>query len=156
MRKPMRGDMPIALTLPLHFDLRIRARRRRRLTIAALLALAAAVVAAGFWLPARADLAPPTRADIRLGQTTQCDAALRDAVVGDELSLQQSDGTVRIYEVTALDVVDRARVEFPRDDERYVALMTCWSPAGASVGGDWLKVVTARLRSSPQPLGGGI
>ena len=29
MKRPPRGDMPLALTLPLHFDLGLRARRRR-------------------------------------------------------------------------------------------------------------------------------
>ncbi len=51
MKKPLRADMPIALTLPLHFDLRLRKRPWRRLAVAVLVAVAAALVAAGFWLP---------------------------------------------------------------------------------------------------------
>jgi sortase A len=59
MKKPLRGDMPLALTLPLHFDLRLRTRQRRwrRRRIAALAALGAALLAAGLWLPAKAAFA---------------------------------------------------------------------------------------------------
>jgi len=51
--------MPVTLTLPLGLERRPRARRRRmrRLALGALLALGAALLAAGFWLPAKAELA---------------------------------------------------------------------------------------------------
>jgi hypothetical protein len=46
-----RGDMPIALTLPLHYDLGLRARRRRlrRWLVTALAIAVAALLAAGVW-----------------------------------------------------------------------------------------------------------
>jgi hypothetical protein len=49
MRRPLRGDMPIALTLPLHFDLGLRARRRRlrRFLVAALALTVAVLLVAG-------------------------------------------------------------------------------------------------------------
>jgi hypothetical protein len=54
MKRPLRGDMPLALTLPLHFDLGLRARRRRVRRILVLGLAVAALLAAGMWLPARA------------------------------------------------------------------------------------------------------
>jgi sortase A len=59
MKKPWNGAMPIMLTLPLHLELRRHARRKRllRLAIGALLALGIALLATGFWLPAKAELA---------------------------------------------------------------------------------------------------
>jgi sortase A len=59
MKRPLRGDLPLAITLPLHYDLGLRARQRRvrRFVFAALALLGAALLAAGFWLPAKAALA---------------------------------------------------------------------------------------------------
>jgi sortase A len=59
MRKAWSGAMPVTLTLPasLHRRPRVRQRRLRRLTVGALIALAVALLAAGFWLPAKAELA---------------------------------------------------------------------------------------------------
>lgn len=59
MRRPFRGDFPLAVTLPLHRDLRPRSRRRRlrRLTFAALVLLGGALLVAGLWMPAKAALA---------------------------------------------------------------------------------------------------
>jgi sortase A len=51
--------MPVVLTLPLRLEhyRRVRRRRARGLAIAALLALGLALLAAGFWMPAKAELA---------------------------------------------------------------------------------------------------
>jgi sortase A len=59
MRRPWNSAMPVILTLPLGLERRPRARRRRlaRLTIGAPIALGVALFAAGFWLPAKAELA---------------------------------------------------------------------------------------------------
>ncbi|HJR69090.1 MAG TPA: hypothetical protein VKA43_03545, partial [Gammaproteobacteria bacterium] len=59
MKRPSRGDVPLAVTLPLHFDLGLRAarkRRTRRFLVAALALAVAVLLAAGVWLPARAAL----------------------------------------------------------------------------------------------------
>lgn len=59
MNRPWRGAMPVTLTLPLGQEHRPRARRRRwrRFGLGVLITLGAAVLAAGFWLPAKAELA---------------------------------------------------------------------------------------------------
>ena len=59
MRRPWNGAMPVTLTLPvgLHRRPRVRQRRLRRLALGALIALAVALLAAGLWLPAKAELA---------------------------------------------------------------------------------------------------
>ena len=59
MNRPWRGAMPIMVSLPLGLERRPRARqrRRRKLVLALLLAFAFAALAAGFWLPAKAELA---------------------------------------------------------------------------------------------------
>ena len=59
MRRPWHGAMPVRLTLPpgLERRPRVRQRRARRLAIGALVALGVALLAAGFWLPAKAELA---------------------------------------------------------------------------------------------------
>jgi sortase A len=59
MRRPWNGAMPVLLTLPLRIEARrrVRQRRRRRWAIGALLALGLALLAAGFWMPAKAELA---------------------------------------------------------------------------------------------------
>ena len=51
--------MPVTVTLPIRIERRprVRQRRLRRLTLGALIALAVALLAAGFWLPAKAELA---------------------------------------------------------------------------------------------------
>jgi sortase A len=76
MKRPLRGPMPLAVTLPLHYDLHLRTRQRRwrRLAVGVLIALGAALLAMGFWLPAKAELAQQllNRAWTR---TTEGDAA---------------------------------------------------------------------------------
>jgi sortase A len=59
MNKPWRGALPVTLTLPLGLEHRPRTRRRRwwRFGLGALITLGAALLAAGFWLPAKAELA---------------------------------------------------------------------------------------------------
>ena len=59
MRRAWIGAMPVTLTLPpgLHRRPLRRQRRLRRVTLGALIALALALLAAGFWLPAKAELA---------------------------------------------------------------------------------------------------
>jgi sortase A len=59
MRRPWNGAMPIMVTLPLRIEARrrVRRQRRRRFAIAAWLALGLALLAAGFWMPAKAELA---------------------------------------------------------------------------------------------------
>jgi sortase A len=59
MRRPWNGALPITVTLPLGLEHRPRARRRRwrRVGIGALIALGVALLAAGVWLPAKAELA---------------------------------------------------------------------------------------------------
>ena len=59
MRRAWNGALPLTLTLPpgLHRRPLRRQRRWRRLTLGALIALAVALLAAGFWLPAKAELA---------------------------------------------------------------------------------------------------
>jgi len=59
MKKSMRGAMPAALTLPLSLERRPRARQHllRRVVIGGLIALGLALLVAGFWLPAKAELA---------------------------------------------------------------------------------------------------
>lgn len=130
MRKPLRGDMPIPLTLPLHFDLRLRMRRRwKRVAVAALALLCAALLAAGFWLPAKAVLASA------------------EVAVGDELTIERPDGARFTYVVSALDVVDSERAEIGLDaDENVVVLVTPWPFEAVTVGGSWRYVVTAQQR----------
>jgi len=59
MRRPVRDETPITLTLPVSIERRPRTRtlRWRRVLVAALTLLGAALLAAGFWLPAKAALA---------------------------------------------------------------------------------------------------
>jgi sortase A len=59
MRRTMRDETPVTVTLPVSMERRTRARtiRWRRVIIAALTLLGAALLAAGFWLPAKAALA---------------------------------------------------------------------------------------------------
>jgi sortase A len=59
MRRGWSGAMPVTVTLPLGLARRprVRQRRLRRLAFGALIALGVALLAAGFWLPAKAELA---------------------------------------------------------------------------------------------------
>jgi len=58
LRRPLRGEMPVLLTLPLRIDRRPRRHGRgRRALIGALLALGFGLLAAGLWMPVKAELA---------------------------------------------------------------------------------------------------
>jgi sortase A len=59
LRRPLRGEIPVLLTLPLRIERRARrgSRRARRMLLAALLLLGAALLAAGVWLPLKAEVA---------------------------------------------------------------------------------------------------
>ena len=204
--------MPVTLTLPpgLHRRPRVRQRRLRRLALAALIALGVALLAAGFWLPAKAELAqhllnrawdrttdgddaakpwpwadthpvarltlpdsdePMTVLAGASGRNLAFAPALLDGsaapgthgvtviaghrdthfrrlaalAIGDDLKLERPDGSVYVYEVTDLDVVDSSRAELRLDaDESIVVLVTCWPFEAIDVGGSWRYVVTAR------------
>lgn len=170
--------MPVLLTLPLRIEhyRRVRRRRRRRLAIAALLTLGLGLLAAGFWMPAKAELAqhllgrawqrtvageaaakPWPWADthapgangvgVIAGHRDTHFRALATLELGDELTLERPDGTVLTYAVDALDVVDSERAELRLDDEEsIVVLVTCWPFDAVDVGGSWRYVVTARQR----------
>ena len=214
MRRAWSGAMPVTLTIPLGLAHRPRVRRRRlrRLALGALIALGVALLAAGFWLPAKAELAQhllnrawdrttdgdaaakpwpwaDTHPVARLtlpggdepitvlagasGRTLAFAPALLDGsaapgthgvtviaghrdthfrrlaalAIGDELSLERPDGSVYVYEVTDLDVVDSAHAELRLDaDESIVVLVTCWPFEAVTPGGSWRYVVTARQR----------
>lgn len=154
MTRPLRGDMPPALTLPLHFDLGLRTRRRRlrRFLVGALALVVAVLLAAGVWLPARAALGgggaePGPRGTRASFDERGAPFALANLAVGDAFTLRRHDGEVRTYEVIALDVVDSGRVESTSDaDGRIVALAAPWPFDGTPVGGRWHYVVTGRLR----------
>ena len=206
--------MPVTLTIPLGLAHRPRVRRRRlrRLALGALIALGVALLAAGFWLPAKAELAQHLL-NRAWDRTTDGDAAakpwpwadthpvarltlpggdepitvlagasgrnlafapalldgsaapgthgvtviaghrdthfrrLAALAIGDELSLERPDGSVYVYEVTDLDVVDSAHAELRLDaDESIVVLVTCWPFEAVTPGGTWRYVVTARQR----------
>ena len=214
MRRPWNGAMPVTLTLPvgLHRRPRVRQRRLRRLALGALIALAVALLAAGFWLPAKAELAqhllnrawnrttdgdaaakpwpwadthpvarltlpgsdePMTVLAGASGRTLAFAPALLDGsaapgthgvtviaghrdthfrplatvAIGDELTLERPDGSVYVYKVTDLDVVDSERASLRLDaDESIVVLVTCWPFEAIDAGGSWRYVVTARQR----------
>ena len=59
MKRAWNGAMPIMVTLPLRIEARrrVRRQRRRRFAVGALLVLGLALLAAGFWMPAKAELA---------------------------------------------------------------------------------------------------
>jgi hypothetical protein len=138
----MRSDMPVPLTLPLHFDLRLRGRRQRwRRAVAVTLALlGAALLAAAMWLPARA--APAHGTPFR---------PLAELAVGDVFSVEQRDGSTHDYEVIALDVVDSRRAELAPDvGDGIVVLVTRWPLDATRVSGSWRYVVTARRRGAPR------
>jgi hypothetical protein len=151
--------MPVALTLPLGLERRPRRRhtRLKRLAIGVLI-LGAALLAAGIWLPARAEIAQRLF-DRVVGRTDEgrflaASAAsdrglprLATLAVGDELELERPDGALRTYEVTALDVVDAARTELSPDaNDDVVVLMTDWPFDGRALAGEWRYVVTAHRR----------
>jgi sortase A len=146
--------MPLAVTLPLHFDLGLRTRRRRlrRFLFGALALAVAALLAAALRLPARAALGSDTAEPRARGVSTVIDHrdapfALADLAIGDTFTLRRHDGVARTYEVIALDVVDSDRVEIEPDaDGRTVALATPWPFDGTPVGGRWHYIVTGRLR----------
>jgi len=206
--------MPVTLTIPLGLARRPRVRRRRlrRLALGALIALGVALLAAGFWLPAKAELAQHLL-NRAWDRTTDGDAAakpwpwadthpvarltlpggdepitvlagasgrnlafapalldgsaapgthgvtviaghrdthfrrLAALAIGDDLKLERPDGSVYVYEVTDLDVVDSAHAELRLDaDESIVVLVTCWPFEAVTPGGSWRYVVTARQR----------
>ena len=214
MRRPWNGAMPVTLTLPLGLERRrrVRPRRLRRLVVGALIALGAALLAAGFWLPAKAELAQhllnrawdrtidgdaeakpwpwadthpvarltlpgsaepmtvlagasgrnlafaPTLLDgsaapgthgvtVIAGHRDTHFRQLATLVVGDTLSVERPDGSVYVYEVTDLDVVDSAHAELRLDaDESIVVLVTCYPFEAVAPGGSLRYVVTARQR----------
>ena len=206
--------MPVTLTIPLGLARRPRVRRRRlrRLALGALIALGVALLAAGFWMPAKAELAqhllnrawdrttdgdaaakpwpwadthpvarltlpgggePMTVLAGASGRNLAFAPALLDGsaapgthgvtviaghrdthfrrlaalAIGDDLKLERPDGSVYVYEVTDLDVVDSAHAELRLDaDESIVVLVTCWPFEAVTPGGSWRYVVTARQR----------
>ena len=214
MKRGWNGAMPVMLTLPLGLERRprVRQRRLRRLALGAVIALGVALLAAGFWLPAKAELAqhllnrawdrttdgdaeakpwpwadthpvarltlphsaePMTVLAGASGRNLAFAPALVDGsaapgthgvtviaghrdthfrqlatlVVGDTLSVERPDGSVYVYEVTDLDVVDSAHAELRLDaDESIVVLVTCWPFEAVTPGGSWRYVVTARQR----------
>jgi sortase A len=70
--------MPVTVTLPIGLERkpRVKQRRARRLAIAMLVALGVALLAAGFWLPAKAELAQHLL-NHAWQRTTEGDAAAR-------------------------------------------------------------------------------
>jgi hypothetical protein len=140
--------MPLALTLPLHFDLGLRARRRRARRILVLALAVAALFAAGMWFPARAALGRAAApASARVIDARDLELELADLAVGDAFRLRRFDGGLRGYEVIALDVVDSRRVDLTPDPSgRIVTLATPWPFDGPAVSGQWHYVVTGRLR----------
>ena len=141
MKRPMRADMPIALTLPLHFDLRLRKRRGRRLAVAVLLVLAAALVAASFLRPSNAE----RDNDASIGADSLSER-LATLDIGDEL-IVEGCGSASTYEVAGLDIVDRTRVELAPDfGEDVVVLVADWPFEGGAIRDRWQYVVTARPR----------
>jgi sortase A len=59
MRRPWHGAMPVTVTLPLGLERRLPARQRRlrRFAVGVLIALGVGLLAMGFWMPAKAELA---------------------------------------------------------------------------------------------------
>ena len=140
MRRPWNGAMPVTLTLPLGLERRPRVRRRRlrRLAWGALLALGAVLLAAGFWLPAKAELAGHRETHFR---------RLGTLAIGDSLTLERPDGRVLTYQVADLEVVDSSRAELLLDaDESVVVLVTGYPFETVTPGSNLRYVVTARQR----------
>jgi hypothetical protein len=150
MRRPWNGAMPVLLTLPLGLERRPRVRRKRLRRLAvALIALCVALLAVGYWLPARAwqrttgDETAPTR----MPQSDAHARRLGTLAIGDELTLEQPDGSVHAYEVAGVDVVDSRRAELALEGaENVVVLVSRWPLDDESVPGNWRYVVTARQR----------
>jgi hypothetical protein len=139
--------MPLALTLPLHFDLGLRARRRRARRILVLALAVAALFAAGMWFPARAALHGDAGPGARVIEARDLELELADLAIGDTFRLRRFDGGLRGYEVIALDVVDSRRVDLTPDPSgRIVTLAAPWPFDGLAVSGQWHYVVTGRLR----------
>jgi hypothetical protein len=149
MKRPLRGDMPLALTLPLHFDLGLRTRRRRlrRVLITALAITVAALLAAGMWFPARAALNREAASGAYIIDARDPQLTPADLAVGATFTLRRYDGALHSYEVIALDIVDSRRVDLTPDSSgRIVTLATPWPFDGEPVPGQWHYVVTGRLR----------
>ena len=163
MRRAWRGAMPVALTLPLGLERRPRRRqtRLRRLAIAALL-VGAALLAAGLWLPAKAELAQRLldrvagrAADARPAALAVTGALPRVATlaVGDEVEIEPPGRPRNLYRVTALDVVDSRRAELAGSvEDGIVELVTSWPFDSRASGGQWQYVVTARRVDAPAEL----
>jgi hypothetical protein len=177
MRRPWHGAMPVTVTLPLDLERRLstRQRRWRRVAVGVLIGLGLALLAAGFWLPAQADLArqlangaaprgvtapdsvtKAPRRGTRPGGRFALDgggplsvpaASLATLAIGDELVVERADGSASTYTVAALDVVDSRRAELvPDADESLVVLETRWPFEAVTVDGSWRYIVTARER----------
>lgn len=155
MRRPWNGAMPVMLTLPLGLERRPRVRRKRLRRLAvALIALGVALLAAGFWLSARAALAqhvlnrtwqrPTLTETTAMPQSRAHARLLATLAVGDELTLEQPDGTVYAYEVDGVDVVDSEHTELALDREDVVVLVARWPLDDEPVAGNWRYIVTAR------------
>ncbi|MBW8753686.1 MAG: class GN sortase [Sphingomonadales bacterium] len=84
-------------------------------------------------------------------------AFVRDLRAGDEVVVEQIDGTTQRYRVTAFQTVRWDRFAVPRDPaRRMLALATCW-PFGATEHGPWRRVAWAEMvdESPLLPLGEG-
>lgn len=78
-------------------------------------------------------------------------AFVRDLRHGDEIVLQQVDGTAARYRVTGFQTVRWDRFAVPRDPLRpLLALTTCY-PFGASERGPWRRVAWAERVDTPSP-----
>jgi sortase A len=187
------------------------AARVRRLLLTALLIAAAALLGAGYWLPAKAALAqhllnrawnaasdersairpwpwadtwpvarlalPGSRAPLTVlagasGRNLAFGPALMDGSaapgtagvsviaghrdthfralaavqIGERFELEQRDGNVHTFEVTALEVIDAEQTLLRLDaDEPLVALVTCYPFDAVTAGGSLRYVVTAHL-----------
>ena len=78
MRRPWHGAMPVSVTLPLGLERRLPARQRRlrRFAVGVLIALGVALLAMGFFLPAKAELAQQLL-NRAWDRTTEGDAAAK-------------------------------------------------------------------------------
>jgi len=163
MKRAWRGAMPVALTLPLGLERRPRRRqtRFRRLAIGALL-VGAALLAAGLWLPAKAELAQRLLHRVS-GHATEAQSTasagaaalprLATLEVGDEVEIEPPGGPTSLYRVTALDIVDGRRAELAGSgDDGVVVLATSWPFDAPSGAGQWRYLVTARRVDAPGEL----